>query len=142
MRCREAVTVSSSTLLSAFIDGELPQGSYNRFCYGGADWRKTFVLGEDDSLASYVEWVDGRVPCPVDGLRRRLTGDRQRFLARQPATGGDERLEALKAKPPVAVRGWELRAAGVDCDDALYVFEPDDELRPFVYGVDDAEDEQ
>jgi hypothetical protein len=51
-------------------------------------------------------------------------------------------LEALKAKTPVAVRGWELRAAGVDCDDALYVFEPDDELRPFVYGVDDAEDEQ
>jgi hypothetical protein len=44
------VTVGSSTLLSAFIAGELPHSTYDRFCFGGADWRKTFVLGEDDSL--------------------------------------------------------------------------------------------
>jgi len=151
LQAGEAVTVSASTLLSAFIAGELPQGSYARFCFGGADWRKTFVLGEDDSLTPYVEWGDGRVPRPVTGLRRRLIANRQRFLARRPAgcskiehppvRGGDERLEVLKAKTPVAVRGWELRAAGVDCDDAPYVFEPDDELRPFVYSVDDAEND-
>ena len=67
----------------------------------------------------------GVSPRPVDGLRRRLIGKRQRFLARRPAAGPDECLEALKAKVPVAVRGWELRAAGVECDDAVYVLEPE-----------------
>ena len=50
LQAGEAVTVGSSTLLSAFIAGELPHSTYDRFCFGGADWRKTFVLGEDDSL--------------------------------------------------------------------------------------------
>jgi hypothetical protein len=137
LQAGEAVTVGSATLLSAFIAGGLPRSAYDRFCWGGSDHKTLFVLHEDDQLRPYVAWGDGFVPRPVDGLRRRLTANRQRFLARHPAAGGDERLEALQAKTPVAVPGWELRAAGVDCDDALYVLEPGDELRRFAWGVDD-----
>jgi hypothetical protein len=137
LRAGEALTVSASTLLGAFIAGELPRSSYDRFCWAGSDHKTLFVLHEDNQLRPYVEWGDGFVPRPVAGLRRRLIANRQRLLARHPAAGGDERLEALQAKTPVAVPGWELRAAGVDCDDALYVLEPGDELRRFAWGVDD-----
>jgi hypothetical protein len=137
LRAGEAVVVRSYELLSAMVAAGLPPSTTAPYCFGGQHYKTTFVLGEDDSLAPYVEWEEGRVPRPVDGLRRRLIANRQRFLARRPAAGDDECLEALQAKVPVAVRGWELRAAGVECDDRVYVLESDDGLRPFVYGVDD-----
>jgi hypothetical protein len=140
LKAGEAVVVGSDMLLCAFVAAELPRASYDRFCFGGTDFKKSFVLSEGDGLTPYVEWEPGRSPEPVDGLRSRLIANRRRFLSRRPQAGdGDEYLTALESRTPVAVRGWELRATGVDCDDRIYVLEADDALREFVYGVDDAE---
>jgi hypothetical protein len=49
-----AVVVSSGTLLSAPIAAGLPEATYRRFCYGGPDFEKLFVLDEHDGLS---EWT-------------------------------------------------------------------------------------
>jgi hypothetical protein len=54
LKAGEAVVVQSYELLSAFMAAELPHASYDRFCFGGADYKKRFVLDERDQLSEYV----------------------------------------------------------------------------------------
>jgi hypothetical protein len=111
LKAGEAVVVGSDMLLCAFVDADLPRASYDRFCFGGTDFKKSLVLSERDGLTPYVEWEPGRCPEPVDGLGSRLITNRRRFLSRRQHTAGvDEYLDALESQTPVAVRGWELRA--------------------------------
>ena len=48
LRAGAAVVVSSAQLLRALMRAGLP---HDRFAYGGADWRKEFVLDEFDQLS-------------------------------------------------------------------------------------------
>lgn len=46
------VVVGSATLMRALSHAGL---DHRRFAFGGADWGKDFLLGEDDQLREYVE---------------------------------------------------------------------------------------
>src|ERR1700736_3844917 len=50
LKAGDAVEVSSTMMMSAMIADGLSHSSYDRFCYGGADWRKVFRLDEHDRL--------------------------------------------------------------------------------------------
>lgn len=50
LKAGRPAVVGSATLLSAFIAAGLPESSYQRFCYGGADYKTVFVLDEQDRL--------------------------------------------------------------------------------------------
>jgi hypothetical protein len=50
LKSGNAVAVSSSTLLSAFIAAGLP---HSRFGFGGADWHRNYILDENDRLTEY-----------------------------------------------------------------------------------------
>jgi hypothetical protein len=52
LKAGEAVVVSSSTLLGAFIEAGLPTKDYG---YGGRYWRLSFVLDEHDRLTEYQQ---------------------------------------------------------------------------------------
>jgi hypothetical protein len=52
LKSGNAVVVSSSTLLSAFIDAGLPCREYG---FGGRYYKSAFLLDERDKLSEYVE---------------------------------------------------------------------------------------
>ena len=52
MRAGNAIVVGSTALLSACIAAGLP---CDRFGFGGADYKKSFLLDEHDQLSEYVE---------------------------------------------------------------------------------------
>jgi hypothetical protein len=47
LRAGRPVVVGSATLLCAMMAAELPEATYRRFCYGGADYEKQFLLDGD-----------------------------------------------------------------------------------------------
>ena len=55
LKAGEAVVVGSAELLCAFIAVELPRASYERFCFGGADFNKCFLLDENDRLSELAD---------------------------------------------------------------------------------------
>jgi hypothetical protein len=57
LKAGEPVVLVSATLLSAFIAAGLPDAAHKRFWFGGADWAKAFVLGEDDRLVELADEV-------------------------------------------------------------------------------------
>jgi hypothetical protein len=55
LKAGEAVVVGSAELLCAFIAAELPRATYDRFCFGGADFKKCFLLDEQDRLSELAD---------------------------------------------------------------------------------------
>jgi hypothetical protein len=55
LKARNAVMVSSDTLLGAYIDAGLPEATYRRFGFGGADYEKRFVLDDHDRLTELTD---------------------------------------------------------------------------------------
>jgi hypothetical protein len=51
LKAGEAVVVSSSMLMLAFMAAGLPDAAHKRFWYGGADWDKLYRLDEQDRLS-------------------------------------------------------------------------------------------
>jgi hypothetical protein len=54
LKAGRSVIVGSATLLCAMMAAELPEATYRRFCYGGPDYKKQYLLDGDRLTA----WVD------------------------------------------------------------------------------------
>jgi hypothetical protein len=54
LKAGQAVVVQSYELLSAFSAAELPHAGYDRFCFGGPDYKKRFILNEHNLLCEYA----------------------------------------------------------------------------------------
>jgi hypothetical protein len=55
LKAGRPVVVVSPTLLCAMMAAELPEATYRRFGYGGADWGKAFRLDEHNRLIELAD---------------------------------------------------------------------------------------
>jgi hypothetical protein len=55
LKAGNAVVVSSTTLMSAFMAAGLPDAAHKRFWFGGTDWDKVYRLDEHDRLTELAD---------------------------------------------------------------------------------------